>query len=215
MEERFQYNWPSDSTVVDKRDDIHKQSWCYVSMKGSFNQQKIIGICRIPFTYTASLKMPAVMTINIGKDIAISVSDKTAVMENSDQTVTSYPTGTFFMGINKPWMGLHCIDTIRRDAALNRIQFKTELLSNRTKCKVSLLHNNIIIEYMIDTDKDLIDKVSFQDESGYSKGHILFEYSMTRPDDYNRLKMPTIQKHSGSKETKPMHWLAELASEKL
>jgi RNA polymerase sigma factor (sigma-70 family) len=214
MEESFQYNWPSGATVTDQRDDMHKQGWCYVSMKGSFKEQKITGMGRIPFTYTASRKMPAAMTINIGKDIAISVSDKSAVMESGDETVTTYPAGTFFMGINKPWMGLHCIDTIRRDAALNGIRFKTEPLSDKTKCKVSLHHNNSIIEYMIDTNKDLIDEISFRDGFGDLNGHITFEYSMTRPGNYNSLKVPAGQNHSRSKVTMPIHWLADLVSEK-
>ena len=157
--------------------------------------------------------MPAAMTINIGRDIALSVSDKRAVMESSAGT-RSLPAGTFFMGMNKPWMGLHCIDTVRRDAAINGIPFKTELLSDKTKCKVSLFHNSNIIEYVIDMDMDLIDKISFRDESGNSNGHIVFEYFMTRPANYNGFKVPGGQKNTGSKITKPNHWLADLASDK-
>jgi len=35
-EERFQYNWPAGSNIVDKRDDLHRQGWCYFTMEGSY-----------------------------------------------------------------------------------------------------------------------------------------------------------------------------------
>ena len=109
-------------------------------------------------------------------------------------------------------MGLHCIDTVRRDAALSKIAFKTEMLSNESLCKVSLLHPKGTIEYTIDLYKDLIKKISFLDESGSPCGDIIFEYLEMAPTNHELFKKPVLNKYSRSMKRERIHWLAELVS---
>ena len=215
MEESFQYNWPAGTTIIDQRDDIHKQGWCHFTMKGIFRDQKIAGYGKIPFTYVAGKKIPAEMTVNIGNDTAIFVNKNRAILQTENKILTSYPPGSFFVGMNKPWMGLHVIDTIRRDAALTGIPFRTELFSKNSKCKISLLHKNTLIEYIIDMERDLIDEISFLDEYGLPIGQISFEYFTAKPENHINLKLPDTNKSPDSSKTNIIYWPAELVSQGL
>jgi len=212
MEERFQYNWPAESTVIDRRDSIHQQGWCYFTMKGTFKDREISGLGQIPFKYPVSQTKPAWFAIKIDDVIELFDGGNSAVMKNSNGPIASYPAQTFLTGLNKPWMGLHCIDTVRRDAALSRIAFKTELLSDEALCKVSLLHPKGTIEYTIDLYKDLIEKISFFDESASPCGDIIFQYSMTAPANLELFKKPVLKKSSSSIKRERIYWLAELVA---
>jgi hypothetical protein len=212
MEERFQYNWPAASTVIDRRDSIHQQGWCYFTMKGTFKDREIRGLGQIPFKYPVSQTRPAWFAIKIDDVIELFDGGNSAVMKNSNGPIASYPAQTFLTGLNKPWMGLHCIDMVRRDAALSKIAFKTELLSDEALCKVSLLHPKGTIEYTIDLYKDLIEKISFLDESASPCGDIIFQYSVTAPANLELFKKPVLIKYSSSMKRERIHWLAELVS---
>lgn len=212
MEERFQYNWPAESTVIERRDSIHKQGWCYFTMKGNFKDREISGLGQVPFKYPVSQTRPAWFAIKIDDVVELLDGGNNAVMKNSNGSIASYPAQTFLTGLNKPWMGLHCIDTVRRDAAVNKIAFKTELLSDEALCKVSLLHPKGTIEYTIDLYKDLIEKISFLDESGSPCGDIIFQYSVTVPTNLELFKKPVLKKYSGSIKRERIHWLAELVA---
>lgn len=212
MEERFQYNWPAESIVIERRDSIHQQGWCYFTMKGTFKDREISGLGQVPFKYPVSQTRPAWFAIKIDDVVELFDGGNNAVMKNSNGSIASYPAQTFLTGLNKPWMGLHCIDTVRRDAALSKIEFKTELLSDEALCKVSLLHPKGTIEYTIDLYKDLIEKISFLDESGSPCGDIIFQYSVTAPTNLELFKKPVLKKYSGSIKRERIHWLAELVA---
>jgi RNA polymerase sigma-70 factor (ECF subfamily) len=212
MEERFQYNWPAQSTVVDKRDSIHQRGWCYFTMKGTFKNRKISGLGQIPFKYPVSQTRPAWFALKIDDVIVLLDRDKRAILKNSSGSMSSYPSQTFLMGLNKPWMGLHCIDMVRRDAALNKIKYKTEMLSGKTKCKVSLLQTKGTIEYTIDMYKDLIEEISFLDEFGSVCGNITFEYTEVAPTNNELFRKPVLNKYPTSIKRERIHWLAELVA---
>ncbi len=155
---------------------------------------------------------PAWFAIKIDDAIELFDSGNSAVMKNSNGSIASYPAQTFLTGLNKPWIGLHCIDTVRRDAALSKIAFKTEMLSDEALCKVSLLHPKGTIEYTIDLYKDLIKKISFLDKSGSPCGDIIFQYSVTAPTNLELFKKPALKKYSSSMKRERIHWLAELVA---
>ena len=212
MEERFQYNWPAESTVMDNRDSIHQHGWCYFTMKGTFKGREISGLGQIPFKYPLSQTRPAWFALKIDDTVVLFDRDERAILKNSSGSISSYPLQTFLTGLNKPWMGLHCIDTVRRDAALSKIGFRTEMLSDEVLCKVSLRHPKGTIEYTIDLYKDLIEKISFLDESGSPCGDITLQYSVTAPANLELFKKPVLKKYSGSIKRERIHWLAELVA---
>jgi len=215
MEERFQYSWPADSAFIDKRDDIHRRGWCYFTVNGTFKDYRIEGLGQIPFIYPASRAKPAWFTLAIDNEIKLIENSKVTGLRDSNGSVIYYPRETFLTGMNKPWMGLHCIDTVRRDAALNRIAFETELLDDKNLCKVSLLHGKGTVEYTIALHKDLIEKISFLDELGNPCGEMLFEYTETIPFGYEHLRKTAFPEYSDSMKNERIHWLTELASWKL
>jgi hypothetical protein len=95
---------------------------------------------------------------------------------------------------------------------LSKIAFKTEILSDEALCKVSLLHPKGTIEYTIDLFKDLIEKISFVDESGSPCGDIILQYSVTDPTNLEISKKSVLKKYSGSIKGERIHWLAELVA---
>ena len=78
-------------------------------------------------------------------------------------------------------MGLHTIDTVRRDAALAKIWFETLLLAGE-KAEVVLTRGETQIVYTIDMELDVIEKIKF---SGDKEGEIRFNY-IKKIDDINR-----------------------------
>jgi RNA polymerase sigma-70 factor (ECF subfamily) len=213
MEERFQYNWPADSAFVDRRDDNHRRGWCYFTVDGTFNGHTIAGLGQIPFTWPASQAKPAWFALAIDNKIKLIENSEGSAMRDSTGSVIYYPRQALLAGMNRPWMGLHCIDTVRRDAALSRIAFETELLADdETRCKVSLHHAKGTVEYTIALHNDLIEKISFLDESGDPCGEMLFEYAGTIPFGYDHLRQTAFPDYSGSMKNERIHWLAELAS---
>ena len=181
MEERFQYNWTTQSTVLDQRDAIHRQGWCYFTITGHFQDRRISGLGQIPFLYGTSHTKPAWLAVNIGDQVELYDSAQGAVKKDKTDTITAYRQYSLFAGLNKPWMGFHCIDTVRRDAALCNIPFQTELLAGAAKSKVSLKLAGGTIEYILDMNQDWIEKITFLDTSGNPCGEILFAYSEKMP----------------------------------
>ena len=107
-------------------------------------------------------------------------------------------------------MGLHCIDSIRRDAVLNGMTFETQLLSG-SLCRVSVNHENGTIQYTVDLSGDLVKSITFLDASGDTCGHIALEYSEAIPEGYKTFRMSDLGNSAPVTKVKK-HWLAELVS---
>ena len=69
-------------------------------------------------------------------------------------------------------MGFHTIDTVRRDAAEQRIRFETRLMPDGRFAEVELTHENTKILYKIDMETDVVDEITLstdQDKTGNLK----------------------------------------------
>jgi len=178
--ERFQYDWPDDVPVIDKRDQMHKRGWTYFRIDGMMNGQNVSGRGRIPFVYNASKKRPAWLTLNVGDEFEIIDCKDGAHLRGTDGTlIAAYPSGAFFKGLAWPWMGMHTLDIVRRDAVAQRVWFKTELAGNETDVIVTLSHKNergkADLIYAVDKEKDVIKDIRF-DVNGETKGSLVFSY---------------------------------------
>lgn len=214
MEERFHYNWSSQSAVQDQRDAIHRQGWCYFTMTGYYKDQRITGQGQMPFYYGISQTKPAWLAVRIGNQTELYDSAGGALKKNSSGIMTAYGPNALFAGLNKPWMGLHCIDSIRRDAATADISFQTQLLADTAASKVTLLLKERKIEYLLNMEQDWIEKITFLDASGNACGEIVFAYIQTRPA-VGDISMPTILPSAQTPIKQPVNWLVNLASESL
>ncbi|MBN2377156.1 MAG: RNA polymerase sigma factor [Sedimentisphaerales bacterium] len=182
-EEYFCHSWPTSVRTVDNRDLIHQRGWTYFRMRGQLAGDSIEGIGRMPLVYETSMKHSPWICIKVGKKLRI-VDDgfRARVLGEKGQLISRCIGGEFFVGLSRPWMGLHTIDTIRRDAAAQRIIFETEYNDGQEKSKVVLKHTDnkgtVELCYIIEMARDLVDRVELSaDQAGQEReGFIQFEY---------------------------------------
>ena len=103
-EDYFQSDWPKDTPTIDNRDPMHRRGWTYFRITGRINGREVRGRGRMPFVYAASRRHWPWVKLKVGENIVNEVS---------------------FAGLSRPWMGLHTIDTVRRDAAEKQVWFET------------------------------------------------------------------------------------------
>jgi len=152
QEQYFLFNWPPAAKIVDRRDQMHKRGWTYFTVEGRINGRQVKGAGRIPFVYTAYKDHWPWMRLRIGHKSFV------------DQS---------FAGLGRPWMGLHTIDTIRRDAAERRISFDTKLFAENRKAQVTLKTTSAQIVYTVDMESDVVERIDFTDTR---QGELMFTY---------------------------------------
>jgi RNA polymerase sigma-70 factor (ECF subfamily) len=153
-EEYFRYQWPPGAKVVDNRDAMHKRGWTYFKITGQVYGKEVEGKGRIPFVYTASGRDWPWLELKVGGSV---VSE------------------ACFGGLGRPWMGLHTIDTVRRDAAKERIWFETRYDKRGGKAEVLLRPSAGQIVYTVDMEKDVIEQITFSTSDG-REGELKFSY---------------------------------------
>ena len=151
-EEYFRYNLPASATIIDNRDAMHKRGWTYFRISGQVDGQEVRGTGRIPFVYAASQQHWPWIKVRIGGEEFI---DKD------------------FRGLGRPWMGLHTIDIVRRDAAEKEIPFETALRAGDSKGQVILAKGTGKSIYTIDMEKDIVERIVL---TGDREGQLEFDY---------------------------------------
>jgi len=153
-EEYFRYKWPAVVREYDKRDAMHKRGWTYFKITGQIKGKEVRGRGRIPFVYATSKRHWPWVKLNVGGSIV---------------------NRACFAGLSRPWMGLHTIDTVRRDAAQKRIWFETRYDKSNGKAQVVLKPKDGRIVYTIDMEKDVIDQITLSTSDGRD-GQLIFSY---------------------------------------
>jgi RNA polymerase sigma-70 factor (ECF subfamily) len=175
-EEYFQFNWPQNARIVDNRDQMHKRGWTYFRISGRINGEQVSGTGRMPFVYAASGQSRPWFNLQLAGGTRIVDSKAGAcVFDAGGKTVTAYAAGSFFKGLGRPWMGLHTIDTVRRDAAEKQVWFETESLTDGKKTQVLLKVDKVRLVYIIDMETDVIEKIAFSADNG-DQGELEFSY---------------------------------------
>ncbi len=174
-EEYFRYGWPAGARVVDNRDPMHRRGWTYFTVTGEINAQPVEGHGRIPFVYAAARRYWPWLRLKLGQR---------EIRECS------------FAGLARPWLGLHTIDTIRRDAAAEGIGFETKLLTRAAKGQVILNKETGRITYTIDMKNDVIEKITFH---GGSQGFLRFNYLADIDDVGSGFAEPRMTRRKGTK----------------
>ena len=214
-EDYFQADWPTTARIIDNRDLMHKRGWTYFRVSGQINGQTVSGSGRIPFVYLDSMQNSPWLKLQVGPLTIVDTYDSAYTYRSPQVPLGVYKGGSFFKGLGRPWMGLHTIDTVRRDAAEQRIVFDTKHTSGSQYATVELSQGNIKIAYNIDLDKDVIDEITFSNEQG-SMGNLKFEYLESIEDIGNEFVAPkrpgqqTIARNSSG----PL-WLVQLLEDSL
>jgi hypothetical protein len=189
-EEYFRYKWPGGAREYDKRDVMHKRGWTYFNITGRINGKEVRGRGRIPFVFSTSKTYWPWVVLKVGGSIV---------------------NRACFFGLSRPWMGLHTIDTVRRDAAQKRIWFETRYDKSNGKAQVVLKPKDMNIVYTIDMEKDVIDKVTFSTSDGRD-GELTFSYIQEIGNIGSKFAEP-VSKASIRERSEGMLWLLDLIND--
>jgi RNA polymerase sigma factor (sigma-70 family) len=153
-EEYFQYKWPPEARVVDLRDTMHKRGWTYFKITGRIDDKEVQGRGRTPFVYAESQRHGPWVELKVGDSI---VSE------------------ACFSGLGRPWMGLHTIDTVRRDTGREWLWFETRYTPDETKLEVWVTYKEVKLVYTIEMEKDIVEKITFLVKD-QTRGELRFTY---------------------------------------
>jgi hypothetical protein len=184
-EDYFQSDWPKDTPTIDNRDVMHKRGWTYFKITGQINGKEVRGGGRVPFVYAASRRHWPWVKLKVGADTVSAVS---------------------FAGLSRPWMGLHTIDTVRRDAAQKRIWFETRYNKSSGKALVALKTKDGRIVYTIDMEKDVVESITFSGDTG---GQLQFDYLQDIDSIGSEFAEPSSQARLKER-SEGISWLLEL-----
>ena len=176
-EEYFRYSWPAEAKIIDNRDPMHKRGWTYFRIDGQIGGEQIQGTGRIPFVYAKSTQYYPWLRLKLG-----------------DREIVDGGDGGLFDGLGRPWMGLHTIDTVRRDAAEGQIWFETKALPDNSKTEVVLNCEQTKLVYTVDMENDVIDEIRF---SGDTEGELRFSYLQDIDDVSNEFIEPVGKSYRG------------------
>ncbi|MHC4743628.1 MAG: RNA polymerase sigma factor [Planctomycetota bacterium] len=174
-EQYFLYGWPAKTRRLDDRDAMHKRGWTYFRIGGRIGDEEISGLGLVPFVDAARDQNGPWVRLRIGDGLDIADNGSEARIYRGGQLSGSYPGGSFFAGLSRPWMGLHTLDTVRRDAAASRIWFETHPGSDGKTVEVVLTRGERQLIFVIDMDKDIIEKI-FIESGDRRDGELVFSY---------------------------------------
>ena len=210
-EEYFQFDWPQDARIVDNRDQMHQRGWTYFRITGLVNGQQVSGTGRMPFVYAESRQSGPWLNLHLANGTRIVDSGASAcVFDASGKAAATYKGGSFFKGLGRPWMGLHTIDTVRRDAAEKQVWFETRHVSGGEKTEVILIQEQNRLVYTIDMETDVIEKITFSADNG-GQGKLEFSYLQDIDNPGNEFASPRVGSYRKPQQNPPgMLWLLKL-----
>jgi len=175
--EYFQHFSSAGAKVVDNRDAMHRRGWTYFTVEGQINGKEVEGTGRIPFVYAVSQRHWPWMKLRIG--------ERTIVDDS-------------FAGFSRPWLGLHTVDTVRRDAAEQQAWFETKYAPKQQKAQVILTCGQGKLVYSVDMEKDVIDEIKISTTEG-KEGELRFSYLQEIDQAGGEFTEPRIRRSYGSK----------------
>jgi len=171
----FQSDWPTDARIVDNRDAMHRRGWTHFRVRGTVGGQDVTGAGRIPFVYGASKQYNPWFRLTVG-DVVLLDGGSVATLQKAQADLPStFRPGSFFRGLSRPWMGLHAIDSVRRDAAERRARFETDLTPDGREAHVIVTWGKTTLLYTIDIEADLVRRIDFT-VADVPAGSLEFEY---------------------------------------
>jgi RNA polymerase sigma-70 factor (ECF subfamily) len=210
-EDYFQGDWPASAATYDDRDQMHKRGWTYFRIAGKINGKDVWGTGRIPFVAYTSQSYSPWLRLQAGSVTIVDTYQDAYVSKASSTQLGTYKGGSFFKGLLRPWAGLHTIDTVRRDAAEQRIRFETKRTPDSPLAQVQFDCGDVKLVYTIDMEMDVIDEITFSTVGG-DKGNLKFSYlqSVDGVDaEFSRPARPYSQT-TASHDSPGLLWLVQL-----
>jgi len=214
QEEYFRYDWPQDIKTIDRRDRMHKRGWTYFRIQGRAARREIRGTGRLPFVHAAAGIYSPWLEISIENKPRFADNGAEAIVfDNRGRVIRRYCGGSFFKGLARPWMGLHTVDVLRRDAAEQRIRFETGYNRGEEKAKVTLALQQGRLIYTVDLQADVLDTVVFSANDG-RQAELQFEYLQDIAGVQAEFTPPEIRRSYGENPEGPgLLWLLRLFTE--
>jgi len=208
--------WPQVEEVIDRRDIMHKRGWTVYEVTGVIRDKFVSGTGVIPFVYNMHQEHLPWLSIKVGDDLYIDYPSGVAVAETKNGA-SVYKDGTFLEGLMRPWIGLTCLDGVRRDAAKYRHEFDTEISEGWAVVTIHLNDggDGLNLVYDIDLVVDVIRTIKFTKGDNLI-GELYFHY-MQEIAEGGSETLPVPQTDIVSKESKATEslWLAVLAEDSL
>jgi hypothetical protein len=212
LDERyFLPDWPADAKVIDCRDAMHRRGWTYFRITGEIGGEVVSGTGRIPFVYATSKRYSPWLKLWLGDGSKIMDSGAEAcVYDPSGKVTARYKGGSFFKGLARPWMGLHTIDVIRRDAAEQKIWFETKNIPDSEQVEVVLACEPVKLVYTINMETDVVEKITFSANDG-REGELRFSYLQDIDNAGSEFTQPRAGSYQGAQEdSSGILWLLKL-----
>jgi len=212
MEEPFRSNWPADTMIIDERDAMHRRGWTFFTIRGRIESRQVVGHGRIPFVFAQAGSRYPWLSLEFGDDLRVEDTPTgSRVLGASGQVMAVFPGGRFFAGLSRPWMGLHTIDTVRRDAASMGIAFETDYDARRPLAHVTVRDDLICLVYTIDMDNDLLREIAVSRIGGRELGRLRLSYADEIEPPVADLLPPVVnaQPASSPRTGNGMTWLLE------
>jgi hypothetical protein len=108
-------------------------------------------------------------------------------------------------------MGLHTLDTIRRDAAQKRARFETQPMDNGRDIRVTVQQDPIRLVYTIDLEADIVTRIELF-KGNASVGYLEFHYLQNLDGNLDGFKAPSAAAERVTSQDGPgIMWLVALA----
>ncbi len=218
-EEYFQYDWPMGVQTADRRDRMHRRGWTYFTISGRMSGNEVSGFGRIPFGYAACRENYAWFGLDVGRQLKVQDNGQEAWVRRKGGESVWYAGGSLFKGLSRPWMGLHSIDTVRRDAVQEGFVFETDYSPASGKAEVVLTQGQDKLTYTIDMENDLIERIEFSvvdDEGRQAEGELQFSYLQDIENVDDKFTEPAKTGYIGPlMEGQGLNWLVRLAENSL
>ena len=210
-EDYFQADWPATARTYDDRDQMHKRGWTYFRIAGKINGKDVWGTGRIPFVAYTSQSFSPWLRLQAGSVTIVDTYQDAYVSKASSSRLGTYRGGSFFKGLLRPWAGLHTIDTVRRDAAEQRIRFETKHTPGSPSAQVEFDCGDVKLIYTVDLQTDVIDEITFSTAQG-DKGNLKFSYLQSVDGVDAEFTRPTrpLSETTASHDSPGLLWLVRL-----
>jgi len=201
-EEIFQHPWSieSEESIIDLRDEIHKQGWAFIRVTGQIGGTSVSGAGRIPLVAGMAGEYWPWLRLELG----------------------GQPAASSFAGLGRPWLGLHTIDVVRRDAKQAGMEFSEPREIDSHRVEITVSHRGEVVRqkaegkrqkreegsgypvklvYTINMEKDWVEKIEFYRPGGEKEGEMNFSYSQES----------TGAPQGAASKGRGMEWLMEMA----
>jgi len=157
----------------------------YFRLEGQLGGKPVSGMGRLPLVYNASQAHSPWLQVDVDGRLIAADDGRLAWILNARGRVSQvHAGGALFTGLSRPWVGFHTLDTIRRDAAAERIPFQVEFLDQNKTASVTLVSRQTSpaprLRYTVDMEQDTLKAITLWADSTSAleqpSGELRFSY---------------------------------------